>query len=139
MARLGTAALTPSGAVTRIGEQQAAALAAVERIAEKASRERQRDEGDAKLVRDEVTRLGTNLVRAWIDVVKSEGVERYSTFEEADGIALLFTMLDEGAPQTGTPWAKFRAPTSMRDVEPSVHLWKSRQALSKVAGDLDGE
>jgi hypothetical protein len=139
MTRLGTPSMTAVAAVRTIAAMQATALAAVDRVADKASRERNRDEEGTRLVRDEVTRLGTNLVRAWAEVVEKEGIQRYSRFEAGDGIALLFTALDEAAPQPGTAWAKFRAPTSMRDVEPSVHIWKSRQTLARVGGDVDGE
>ena len=140
MTRLGTPSLTPPDGVRKVDEAKEAALRAVDRIADKAARERPRaSEDEARMVRDEVTRLGKNLVSAWIDVVKAEGIERYSTFEEKEGIALLFTALDGAAPNAGSAWAKFRAPTSMRDVEPSVHLWKSRQALAKVGSDSDGE
>ena len=136
MTRLGNPSLTPSTAVRKTDEATAAALAAVERIADKAARERPRaSEEESLRVRDEVRRLGKNLVSAWASVVKSENVERYSTFEDKEGIALLYTALDGAAPEKGTQWAKFRAPTSMRDVEPSVHLWKSRQGLAKVGGD----
>jgi hypothetical protein len=139
MTRLGNAAMTDRGAVRRIAAMQGAAMQAVERLADKAARERERDEEGSRRVRDEVTRLGTNLIGAWMEVIEKEGVQRYSRFEAGDGIPLLFTALDEDAPQEGTAWAKFRAPTSMRDVEPSVHIWKSKQALSRVGSSGDDE
>jgi len=45
------------------------------------------------------------------------------------GRALLYTVLDETPPPAGTDDAKFSAPTSMRDVEPTVHLWLETRAL----------
>ena len=139
MTRLGDPAMTPDRAVTRLEAMRAPALAAVACVANKAVRERHRDQEEADRVRDEVTRLGKNLVEAWAQVVGKEGIARYSKLEPGDGIALLFTALDDPAPLSGTAWSKFCAPTSMRDVEPSVHLWKSRQSLTKTAGESDGE
>ena len=37
--------------------------------------------------------------------------------------------LDDDQPEAGTDEAKFAAPTSMRDVEPVVHLWMMRGRL----------
>ena len=139
MVRLGEPALTPPSGVREAEKVRQAASAAVQRIAERAARERTRESAEETLVRDEVTRLGNNLASAWLNVVKAESVERYSKFEASDGIALLSTALDGDGPNPGSAWAKFRAPTSMRDVEPSVHLWKSRQQLAKVGGDDDGD
>jgi hypothetical protein len=41
----------------------------------------------------------------------------------------MFTPLDDNKPPEGTDEAKFAAPTSMRDVEPNVHLWLERRHL----------
>ena len=54
----------------------------------------------------------------------------YSRFDRdrAAGTPLLRTADGDGA-APGTDEAKFVAPTSMRDVEPSVHLWVERGHL----------
>ena len=55
--------------------------------------------------------------------LREEGVQlNYSSWELAGGKPLLSTVVDsiEGRPER---MARFRAPTSMRDVEPGVHLW----------------
>lgn len=44
---------------------------------------------------------------------------------------MLFTVLDTEAPPTGTDDARFAAPTSMRDVEPTAHIWVERRKLSR--------
>jgi hypothetical protein len=54
----------------------------------------------------------------------------YSRFdrEKDAGTPLLHTAEDPAA-DPGSDEAKFVAPTSMRDVEPSVHLWIERKRL----------
>ena len=54
----------------------------------------------------------------------------YSRFDrdKAAGTPLLRTREDDEAAR-GSDEAKFIAPTSMRDVEPSVHLWVERKKL----------
>jgi hypothetical protein len=56
----------------------------------------------------------------------------YSRFDKdcRNRKALLSTVLDEDRPPAGSEEALFTAPTSMRDVEPSVHLWVERRALT---------
>jgi hypothetical protein len=51
--------------------------------------------------------------------------------EPGKGEALLFRALDEKRPDPRLPRGKFCAPTSMRDVEPSVHLWKRRSLFER--------
>jgi hypothetical protein len=46
---------------------------------------------------------------------------------------MLFTVLDAEAPPVGTDDARFAAPTSMRDVEPTAHIWVDRRPLSRKA------
>jgi hypothetical protein len=54
----------------------------------------------------------------------------YSPWEVKGGEPLLSTAIDPPSPKD-TRLVRFRAPTSMRDVEPGVHLW--------VEHDLGGE
>ena len=63
----------------------------------------------------------------------------YQPFENADGPALLHTPLD---PELGTlsqDARKFRAPRSLRDVEPSVNLWLKRLDGTEVEIPADGD
>jgi hypothetical protein len=82
-----------------------------------------------------VGKRGTNVVDAWISVVtesrREAGRRSYSPYDRARdaGKPLLFTPLDDNKPPEGTDEAKFCAPTSMRDVEPNVHLWLERRHL----------
>ena len=76
-----------------------------------------------------------NLLDAWerLVVEAREGAAKrsYSRFDKdkAAGKPLLHFALDEDKPVRGTDEAKFVAPTSMRDVEPSVHFWLERLPL----------
>ncbi len=58
---------------------------------------------------------------------------RYSKYdkEKTGGKPLLFTPLDEERPLDGTPDAQFAAPTSMRDVEATAHLWLVGRRLGR--------
>ena len=58
---------------------------------------------------------------------------RYSKYdrEKTGGKPLLFTPLDEERPPEGTPDARFAAPTSMRDVEATAHLWLVGRRLGR--------
>jgi hypothetical protein len=84
---------------------------------------------------DALRKRGRNVVDAWISIVTASrteaGKRSYSRFDrERDaGKPILFMPLDEQRPPAGTDEAKFAAPTSMRDVEPSVHLWLERRSL----------
>lgn len=140
MTRLSDPALTPSDAVSRVAAKGDVAARAVAQIAERAAFERRdRTQDEVDRIAEEIRRLGANLTAAWAETVKQQGVTRYSRLEQGpDKPALLSTALDADAPPITTPWGKFRAPTSMRDVEPSVHLWKSKIELVAEEGG-DGE
>lgn len=42
---------------------------------------------------------------------------------------MLFTVTDDDPPEPNTEDARFAAPTSMRDVESTVHLWLEPRVL----------
>lgn len=71
-----------------------------------------------------------NILDAWSTIVhemKSEagGKIDYSPYdrEKYASVHMLHTVLDDPATRLGPKYEKLRAPTSMRDVESSVHLW----------------
>lgn len=84
---------------------------------------------------ESLTSMGRNLLDAWETLIREakEGAARrsYSRFdrEKSAGKPLLHLVLDEDRPVEGSEEAKFMAPTSMRDVEPTVHLWLERRQL----------
>jgi hypothetical protein len=86
-----------------------------------------------------LTRRGRNLLDSWDRLVKqiagpggesAGGRIHYSPYDkEKASVSMLHTALDDERPDMGTDYPKFRAPTSMRDVESSVHLWIERGRL----------
>jgi hypothetical protein len=125
--RLGTHALTPPAAVMAVrGHRQALdrlADAIAQRAGEGLDSQAQRDRAV-----DEVRRRLGNLLDAWqriIDESNRGAADRsYSRLDPgARGRALLFAFGDDEDEARSDDEEKFMAPLSMRDVEPSVHLW----------------
>jgi len=123
MARLRDAALLPPTGAAAIRDHRDAANDGIARLADKAA-SLERDDAAARLRKDELQRLGRGVVDAWVDAVADEGVVRYSGFEKGTGIPLLYAAMDSKIPGPSSKRARFQAPTSLRDVEASVHLWK---------------
>jgi hypothetical protein len=133
MARLGTTELTPSNAVMDIEREreyvQRAALALAARGGER---------GDP--LHETLLQRANKLFDAWQKVVTAARTEdaamrTYSKFDRdgAAGKPLLFLATDRDKPESDSaPEARFQAPTSMRDVEPSVALWVTQSLGGKV-------
>lgn len=139
LARLADPLLTAPAAAGRIGDHRELGEAAVRTLAERAGRHRAA-EAPADDAPDEplgaaVARLATELLDAWEtlarEAAEGAGGRRYSRFDldKRGGRPLLFQVLEPDRPEAGTLDARFAAPTSMRDVEPTVHLWLERQPL----------
>ncbi|PKN50069.1 MAG: hypothetical protein CVU63_00355 [Deltaproteobacteria bacterium HGW-Deltaproteobacteria-20] len=129
MTRFACAELTPPrGAMNLPGHGQLADEA-VARIAARACSQPELDQEGQKRLEDEIRQRGANLLDTWTDLVTSTPDEpkqrRYSKYdrEKTGGKPLLFTVLDEDRPPPGAPDERFAAPTSMRDVESTAHLW----------------
>jgi hypothetical protein len=135
MVRLGDPAMTPATSAMQIEAHRPQALGAAAAIAARAGRADWLvgEEHDSTVKAVELR--GQKVVEAWVKVVeaaKSGAARRsYSPFDrdKAAGKPLLFSVTDDDAPDPQTPEGRFAAPTSMRDVEPSVHLWIERRAL----------
>ncbi len=90
---------------------------------------------DYEAVKAALMGRGRSLLDSWEVLIKEAregaGARSYSRFdrEKSAGNPLLYLVLDEDVPPPGSDGAKFAAPTSMRDVEPTVHLWLSRGGL----------
>jgi hypothetical protein len=85
---------------------------------------------DEQRLFDELRKKAKNLFEAWRAIItesRQESSSRtYSRYEEVkDAKPLLWSVVDalEKQPRRDQREYKFAAPTSMRDVEPSVHLW----------------
>jgi hypothetical protein len=63
----------------------------------------------------------------------------YQRFERAEGKALLRMPLEAPDPDLGGDGAKFRAPRSLRDVEPPVNLWVKRFDGNDLPAPPEGE
>ncbi len=135
MARLGHPVLTPASGAMAIEAHRKLADECIAVLAARGGGQ----EDDA----DDCTRLtkalndrATKIIDAWQKLATvarhDAGTKRnYSRFDKdkTAGKPLLFTIIDEDVPPTHSDDARFAAPTSMRDVEPSVHLWLERRSL----------
>lgn len=128
MVRLLDTEMTPPSSAMELGSHRELAERMVKVIAERAGRQPRSDE---ELVAA-LERRGRDLLDAWEMVIdnakQGAGKRAYSPFDKAKdaGKALLWTALDEDESIAGQPEAKFSAPTSMRDVEATAHLWLQR-------------
>jgi len=133
--------MTPPAGAMEIHARRRHADEALERLA---ARGADHDDADASVQYERRAKLiarGRDLLDAWETVVSTATREAaaavpYSPYDldPGPGKPLLFTGLDEDPPEVGSPRAKFKAPTSMRDVEPSVHLWLQRRRLGATPG-----
>jgi hypothetical protein len=126
--------LMPADAAMDIEQNRSIADLAVRLLSERAGRQPGVGADHDRIV-DAVAKRSQNIVDAWISIVSEAraqaGRRSYSRFDRAReaGKPLLFQLLDENPPEKGSDDAKFAAATSMRDVEPNVHLWLQRGHL----------
>lgn len=135
MARLGDARMTPPASAMAIETHRKLAEACVDHLATRGGR-LERDSDDFKTMSDALRDRGMKIVEAWTKLVKEARHEAaakrsYSPYDrdKAAGKPLLFTAVDDSRPDPHSDEGRFIAPTSMRDVEPSVHLWVERRML----------
>ncbi|MFO0646517.1 MAG: helicase-related protein [Polyangiales bacterium] len=137
MARHGDGSLQPSDGVMDVEAHRTALNQAIETFATRAGRERLGLDARAHEALVETLRQrGQSLVDSWVALVRAsrEGAASrcWSPYDkDRKGKPMLFTVLDAEAPPTGTDDARFAAPTSMRDVEPTAHIWVERRKLSR--------
>jgi hypothetical protein len=137
MTRFASPDLTPPRGAMALPTNRALANEVVDRIAARASSQPElHKDGQIKL-EEELRKRGQNLLDTWTDMVRSTPEDpkqrRYSKFdrEKTGGKPLLFTPLDQDRPGAGTPEGRFAAPTSMRDVEATAHLWLVGRRLGR--------
>lgn len=115
----------PAGAM-ELHQNRAAAEEILEWIIERAVSHREFDEDGQKRLSEEIRRRGRSFLDAWERVVgrAQEGGRRlYSRYDRGgEGRSLLYLATDD--PPEDLDERHFQAPTSMRDVEPSVHIWR---------------
>jgi hypothetical protein len=137
MARHGDGALQPSDGVMDVRGPPRRRGQAIETFATRAGRERLGlDARGHEALVETLRQRGQSLVDSWVALVRAsrEGAATrcWSPYDrDRKGKPLLFTVLDAGGAAAGSDDARFAAPTSMRDVEPTAHLWVERRKLSR--------
>lgn len=133
MTRLSNAELTPAGGAMAIEAHRDIADAAVAAIAERAAAHDQLTRAEADKLKSYLQERGSHLVDLWEKIVKQAREEgaarrRYSKFDldKSAGKPILMLALDDAGDRSAAE-REFVAPTSMRDVEPQVHLWLERK------------
>lgn len=137
MTRLGETGMTPAGAAVLITPNRGLAELAVEALAERAGRQNGLSAAEQTKLVDQVRARGRALLDSWETIAKiaihdTGNPERsYSRFDKdkSAGKPLLTLVTDEERDELTSDEKRFVAPTSMRDVEESVHLWIERRAL----------
>jgi len=146
LARHLRAAMTPSTGALAITAERTALTVIADILAERGRKHK------SGLSPEEEQRLDANLrgrvkdlLDSWYKVAKAQQENnarlRYQEYEGAAGPALLRTPLDPlGADlQPAQDARKFKAPRSLRDVEPSVNLWLSKLDGGMVDLPVEGE
>ncbi len=128
MMRHGVAALEPPTGVMKIHAERPAAERLLEWLVTRARHHRDwYDKEGEERIADLVRRRGRDFLDSWervVDKAKKGGGDRiYSDLEDAKhlGKKLMYTATEE--PPDDHDARQFELPTSMRDVEPSVHVW----------------
>lgn len=132
MARFMDQAMTPADGVMKIAQHKQQLETVIEALALRATRQPGQEQGPADEFVRQLKQRARNLLETWELIVASTPdapvKKRYSRFdkEKPGGSPLLFLALDEDAPEEHSREARFCAPTSMRDVEETAHLWVSK-------------
>jgi hypothetical protein len=135
MARLGDVHLTPPEGAMDIGAYKTFATQCADFIADRAEGFREMSAGESARLKAEVRSRARSLLDAWQTIATAarsgQGKRAYSRYDrdKAAGKPILFTILDDDATAKSPEERLFAAPTSMRDVEPTSHLWVERRTL----------
>ena len=128
MIRHGIAELQPPRGVMDLHGHRSSANQLLEWLVKRARHHRDwHDEEAEERIADLVRRRGTDFLDSWERIAdkatKGAASRIYSPLDnvKSEGKALMFTANDE--PPDDHDAKQFEAPTSMRDVEPSVHVW----------------
>ena len=120
--------MTAPRGVMRLHDHRALANAILEELVTRGKHHREwHDAGAEKRIEDQLRARGKNFLDAWervIDKTRAGAGERtYSDLDRsrAEGKALMYFPTDPRPDDSDE--RRFVAPTSMRDVEPSTHIW----------------
>jgi hypothetical protein len=128
MIRHGIEELEPPTGVMHLHAQRSKAEQLLDWLVDRARHHRDWQDKEAEeRIADLVRRRGRDFLDSWeriVDKARAGGSERvYSALDHVkdEGLALMYTAVDE--PPHDHDARQFEAPTSMRDVEPSVPVW----------------
>ncbi len=128
MLRHGIANLQPARGIMRLHENRQLAEDILELLVQRGARHRKWEDLTAEeRIQNELRTRGKNFLDAWERVVqRAQAGAAERTWSKMDkrkqeGVPVLHTANDE--PPQDLDEHKFQAPTSMRDVEASTHLW----------------
>ncbi|MEN9579225.1 MAG: hypothetical protein RJA70_2234, partial [Pseudomonadota bacterium] len=133
MARFTTPEMTPAGGAMNVANHKLKLEKILDVLGKRAGKQPGKDrKQEAELV-SQVRGRARNLLETWENITRSTEAEpvkrRYSRFDKdksTGGPTLLYQALDENAPERNSPEGRFCAPTSMRDVEATAHLWVTK-------------
>lgn len=128
MVRHGIAAMEAPVGVMNIHEQRSAAEQLLEWLVLRAKHHRGwRDDEAERRIADHVRRRGRNFLDAWERVVdsarKGAGERTYSELDKAKHLGKPVMYMATDPVPVDRDEQKFAAPTSMRDVEATAHVW----------------
>lgn len=136
MIRHGDRELQPPLGAMEIHERRTSAEAALAWLVERAKGHRYfPDKAAEDRIADLIRARGRSFLDAWVRIVtmavEGGGARTYSKNDRAgsQGLPLLFTATDEPPVVRDERW--FQLPTSMRDVEESVHVWLRYKQLDE--------
>jgi hypothetical protein len=127
MVRHGILAMEPPRGVEKLHEHRAQADAVLEKLVERGRCHREWDEDGEQAISAELRSRGRNFLDVWERVIEASrqgGADRVYAANDGprdEGKAILHTATDP-IPDSNDE-RRFVAPMSMRDVEPSTHLW----------------
>ncbi len=123
LARLGFGEMTPALGASEIHQQRQTLNAVVETISRRAEGHIPLPAEEAETLRKEVRSQVQELFDTWEVIADREKRLQYNKQEQDLVAPLLLDASDPEADQAPYEQQKFKAPRSLRDVEPTVNLW----------------
>lgn len=143
LARHSCAALTPPRGALGIVAERPNLGVVPDALASRAREHRQLTAEEEARVNADLQMRVKDLLDSWSKVARRQmevGARLvYQRFEQTEGKALLRTPLEAPDPDLGQDGRKFKAPRSLRDVEPSVNLFVRRLDGEEVEMPPEGE
>jgi hypothetical protein len=141
LARLGVAGLTAPGGAGELPSLQSQVSEVPDAVSGWGARHSSAlSSAESEALRQKVKALVKDLIDSWDAIARAEngaGVpfvyQRREKGVPPNSLPLLWDVLDPELPSQPTTARKFRAPRSMRDVEPNVGLWVGRLDGGEVA------